>query len=494
MTIATPNLRVFDGVYVDGRWLATDAGEPVLNPATEATVAQAPVSGLTEVDLAIAAARRAFDTGPWPNLTPRQRGAALERLLGVLSAWADAITDVVIDEVGTSAMTARRGQVDIPLQHLGWFVEHLAGWRPETPLPPTTFTGRHGRVLGSGVVRREAVGVVSAITPFNAPFFLNVMKLAPALAAGCTMVLKPSPYTPLEALLIARAAEEAELPPGVLNVVTGGIDVAQQLTTDPRVDAISFTGSDAVGEQILVQAAPTMKRVLLELGGKSAMVVLPEANLAQAVDAGVAQAATFSGQGCGLWTRHLVHRSRFEEYVGMLAGGLEKVSVGDPREPNTVMGPLIRESQRARVEHYVELARQGGGEIVAGGVRPDGLDRGFYYRPTLVTGLDNSSPVAQDEIFGPVLLAIPFDTDDEAVAIANDSRYGLSGAVWGDPAHAYDLACRLRTGNVSINGGTGGMSSWAPFGGWRRSGLGRELGENALDEFTEQKAIQWHAG
>ncbi|GAA0616809.1 aldehyde dehydrogenase family protein [Sporichthya brevicatena] len=494
MAAAAPDLRVFDGLYVDGRWVPTANSEPVLNPATEAAIATAPVGGTAETDLALAAARRAFDTGPWPQLTPRQRGAALERLLGVFTDWADAIADVVIDEVGTSAMTARRAQVDTPLRHLEWFVEHLHGWRPETPLPATTITGRHGRVLGSGVLRREPIGVVSAITPFNAPFFLNVMKLAPALAAGCTLVLKPSPYTPLEALLIAKAAEEAELPPGVLNVVTGGLEVAQQLTTDPRVDAVTFTGSDAVGEQILVQAAPTMKRVLLELGGKSAMIVLPEADLAQAVAGGVAQAATFSGQGCALWTRHLVHRSRFDEYVGMLAGGLDKVTVGDPRDPSTVMGPLIRESQRARVESYVELARSGGGEVVAGGTRPEGLDRGFYYRPTLVTGLDNSSPVAQDEIFGPVLVAIPFDTDDEAVAIANDSKYGLSGAVFGDPARAYDLACRLRTGNVSINGGTGGMSPWAPFGGWRRSGLGRELGEGALDEFTELKTVQWHAG
>ena len=488
-----PDLRVFDGLYVDGRWLATDASEPVLNPATEATIAQAPVGGPAEAEQAIAAARRAFDHGPWPTMTPRQRGAALERLLDVFTDWADAITDVVIDEVGTSAMTARRGQVDTPLRHLAWFVEHLHGWRPETPLPATVNSGRQGRVLGSGVVRREPVGVVSAITPFNAPFFLNVMKLAPALAAGCTLVLKPSPYTPLEALLIARAAEEADLPPGVLNVVTGDVDVARMLTTDPRIDAVTFTGSDAVGEQILVQAAPTMKRVLLELGGKSAMIVLEDADLAQAVAGGVAQAATFSGQGCALWTRQLVHRSRYDEYVGMLAAGLERVSVGDPRDPATVMGPLIRESQRARVEHYVDLARKEGGEVAAGGVRPD-LDRGFYSRPTLLTGLDNSSPVAQDEIFGPVLVAMPFDTDEEAVAIANDSRYGLSGAIWGDPARAYELACRLRTGNVSINGGTGGMSSWAPFGGWRRSGLGRELGEGALDEFTELKAIQWHAG
>jgi aldehyde dehydrogenase (NAD+) len=256
MASPTPDLRVFAGLFVDGRWVATDAGEPVLNPATEAAIATAPVGGPAETELAIAAARRAFDTGPWPGLTPRQRGAALERLLNVLTAWADAITDVVIDEVGTSAMTARRGQVDTPLRHLAWFVEHLGGWRPETPLPATLNSGRQGRVLGSGVVRREPVGVVSAITPFNAPFFLNVMKLAPALAAGCTVVLKPSPYTPLEALLIARAAEEADLPPGVLNVITGGVEIARMLTTDPRIDSVTFTGSDAVGEQILVQAAP----------------------------------------------------------------------------------------------------------------------------------------------------------------------------------------------------------------------------------------------
>jgi aldehyde dehydrogenase (NAD+) len=488
-------LTDFDGLFIGGRWMATAASDDVINPATEEVLARAPLGGAAETDLAIAAARAAFDEGRWPRMAPRERAAALQRLLDVLTAWAPDIAALTVVEVGTSVATARAGQVDVPLQHLAWFVELAARFDPVTPLPTTLFTGRRGRVLGAGVRHRDAAGVVGAITPFNAPFFLNLLKVGPALAAGCTMVLKPSPFTPFSALLLGRAAQEADLPPGVLNIVTGDVGVGQQLVTDPRVDVVTFTGSDAVGSQILAQAAPGLKKVLLELGGKSAMIVRSDGDVNAAAAAGVGSFVTFAGQGCAIHTRHLVHRSVYEEYVAAATHVLAQVTVGDPSDPATIVGPLIRDAQRSRVEHYVDSARSDGFPVVAGGRRPAGLDRGFYYEPTLIRDVSNSSVVAQEEIFGPVAVVIPFDTDDEAVSLANDSRYGLSGSLWSaDVAGAYDMALRLRTGNVSLNGGTGGMSSAAPFGGYKRSGLGRELGADALEDYLETKAIQFHAG
>jgi aldehyde dehydrogenase (NAD+) len=491
MTLA---LTSYDGLFIDGKWLAPAQSDGVINPATEDVFATAPLGSTVEADLALAAARAAFDDGPWPRLAPAERAEALQRLLDVLTDWADDIAALTVAEVGTSALTARHGQVDTPLRHLGHFVELARRLEPLTPLPTTLMTGRTGKVLGAGVVHREARGVVAAITPFNAPFFLNVLKVGPALAAGCTMVLKPSPYTPLSALLLGRAVEAAGIPPGVLNIVTGDVSVGRLVVEDPRVDMVSFTGSDVVGQQILVQAAGGLKPVLLELGGKSAMILRADADIPAAAASGVGNLVTFAGQGCALHTRHLVHRSILDAYVAAASAALGEVTVGDPTDPATVMGPLIRASQRARVEHYVDLAQAEGGHVLAGGGRPDGLDRGFYYRPTLLGGLANASQVAQDEIFGPVGVVIPFDTDDEAITIANDSRYGLSGGIWSaDTATAFEMAMRLRTGNVSLNGGTGGMSSAAPFGGYKRSGLGRELGNDALDEYLERKAIQFHA-
>jgi aldehyde dehydrogenase (NAD+) len=488
-------LTSYDGLFVNGEWLPPDRTDVVINPATEDGFATAPLGSLAEAELAIAAARTAFDDGPWPRMKPAERADALERLLAVLTKWADDIAALTVAEVGTSVMTARHGQVDMPLRHLGHFVELARRLEPLTPLPTTLMDGRAGRLLGAGVVHRDPRGVVAAITPFNAPFFLNVLKLGPALAAGCTMVLKPSPFTPLSALLLGRAAQEAELPAGVLNIVTGDLDVGKLVVEDPRIDMVSFTGSDAVGQQILVQAAAGLKPVLLELGGKSAMILRADGDIRAAATSGVGNLVTFAGQGCALHTRHLVHRSVLDEYVATASAGLAQVTVGDPTDPSVVMGPLIRENQRARVEHYVELATAEGGEVLAGGGRPEGLERGYYYRPTLLGGLPNSSQVAQDEIFGPVGVVIPFDSDDEAVAIANDSRYGLSGGIWSaDVATAFEMAMKLRTGNVSLNGGTGGMNSAAPFGGYKRSGLGRELGNDALDEYLEKKAIQFHAG
>jgi len=494
--IRTPPRSTFRGLFIDGDWSVTERSEPVIDPATEDTVVPAPWGSIAEAEAAVAAARRAFDEGPWPKMSPGERAAALARLRDVLAAWADDAVGLVVAEAGIPITIARASQFDLPMQLLDFFIERCTKFEPLRPLPVTTFPSRHGgTVLGAGVVQRSPRGVVTAITPFNAPFFVNLLKVGPALAAGCTVVLKPSEFTPLSALLLGAAAQEADLPPGVLNVVTGGAEVGEFLTTDPRIDMVTFTGSDAVGTKVMTQASATLKHVVLELGGKSAMIVRADADMDLVAPRAAQELTLFTGQGCGLWTRHLVHRSRYDEYLDRVSGILERTPVGDPRDPTTVVGPLIRESARARSESYVAGALEQGARLVTGGCRPEGLDRGYFYKPTLLADVRNEMAVAQEEIFGPVGVAIPVADDEEAVRIANDSRYGLSGAIWtADPGTAFAMAQRMQTGNVGINGGTGGMSPWAPFGGYKRSGVGRELGADVLDDFTETKAIQFHAG
>lgn len=495
-TAEAPARVQYAGLFVDGGWRATEAGAPVLNPATEATIVTAPWGGVADADAAISAARRAFDEGPWPRMKPAERAAALARLRDVLTDWAADIVGLVVAEVGTPVSVARPSQFDAPMGLLDFFIERCTGFQSLRPLPATTFQNRHGvTVLGTGVVQRSPRGVVTAITPFNAPFFVNLLKIGPALAAGCTVVLKPSDFTPLEALLLAAAAEEAELPAGVLNVVTGGAEVGEYLTTDLRADMVTFTGSDAIGAKVMAQAATTLKHVVLELGGKSAMIVRADADLDAAATRGAQELTLFTGQGCALWTRHLVHRSIYHEYLERVSTVMQHLPVGDPADPHTVVGPLIREAARERAENYVANALENGARLVVGGCRPPHCSRGYYYEPTLLADVRSDMAVAQQEIFAPIGAAIPFDDDEEAVRIANDSVYGLSGSIWtADPGAAFTMAQQIQTGNVAINGGTGGMSPWAPFGGYKRSGVGRELGADVLDDFTETKAIQFHAG
>jgi acyl-CoA reductase-like NAD-dependent aldehyde dehydrogenase len=341
---------------------------------------------------------------------------------------------------------------------------------------------------------REPVGVVAAITPYNFPFFLNIGKIIPALAVGCTVVLKPSPYTPLEALILGTFAEEAGLPRGVLNIVTGDVEAGQLLTTDKRVDLVHFTGSDTVGALIQAQAAPTLKRCVMELGGKSAMIVREDADLQAAAGAGLASMITHCGQGCVLQTRHLVHNSVRGRYLELLTGLMAQVKLGNPADLAVMCGPLIRGAARARSEEYVEVALSEGARLVAGGKRPTDLPKGFYFEPTLFDGVDNRSRLAQEEVFGPIAAVIGFDDDAEAIALANDSEFGLSGGIWSaNPVHAFEMALQMRTGGVQINGGSGRMSSHAPFGGIKRSGYGREYGEEGLNEFTYIKTIGFRA-
>ncbi|HEX4532013.1 MAG TPA: aldehyde dehydrogenase family protein [Acidimicrobiia bacterium] len=483
-------------LFIDGDWCPA-TGEPVddiVNPATEGLLATVRRGSAEDCDAAMRAARRAFDEGPWPNMSGAERGRCLEQFHAALASRIDSLTDLVVAEVGTTRAAAASHQVGLPIEQLEYWA--TAARRPELVAHPPRVTPRSSGTswLGSWIVRREPAGVVAAITAYNFPFLLNVMKLGPALAAGNTVVLKPSPFTPLTAFVIAEAAADAALPPGVVNVVTGDETVGRQLSTSPLVDLVTFTGSDQVGAAIAAQAAPTLKRVLLELGGKSALIIRADADLDLAAQQGV-QSFTFNaGQGCALTTRHLVHHSVLGEYHERVAALLQSFRVGDPADPKTQMGPLIRPVAVDRTERYVKGALHDGASLVSGGARPAEPSEGYFFEPTMLGDVVNEWPVAQDEIFGPVAVTIGFVDDDEAVALANHSRYGLDAAIISrDAGAAFALACRLRTGGVALNGGSGWTNPGVPFGGYKRSGLGRENGDAGLDEYTELKTIKFHA-
>lgn len=488
------SIAAYSSLYIDGEWVTPSEREAVINPADESLIGEAPVGGVAEMEAAIAAARTAFDSGPWPKLPVAARQAKLTEFLDAIERRKAEIVDLIVAEAGATRMLADYLQYGIPMQHARHMVA-LASRPAVTPLPVETTPNAQGTItLGAGVISREPMGVVAAITPYNFPFFLNVGKIIPAMAVGCTVVLKPSPYTPFEALILGQIADEVGLPKGVLNVVTGGIEAATLLTTDKRVDLISFTGSDKVGAMIQAQAAPSLKRCLMELGGKSALIVRPDANLMQAAMTG-ASYCTHAGQGCALLTRHLVHNSVRADYVAALKGMIGHLKIGNPADPSVTFGPLIREVARARTESYVDIALSEGATLVSGGKRPAGLDKGYYYEPTLFDNVSNASRLAQEEVFGPICAVIGYDSDEEAIALANDSDFGLSGGIFSaDVGRAFEMALQIRTGGVSINGGSGRMSSHAPFGGIKRSGYGREYGEEGLNEFTYVKTIGFHGG
>lgn len=488
-------IKNLDSLYIDGEWAAADERDTVINPADETVLGEAPVGDAKHVEAALAAAHAAFHNGPWPHLSAAERQAKLTQFLDAIDRRSGEIIDLIVAEAGATRALAQFLQYGVPMKHARTTLEVMM--RPaQTSLPIDLTPAADGStVLGMTVLSREPVGVVSAITPYNFPFFLNVGKIIPALAVGCTVVLKPSPFTPFEALILGQIAEEVGLPRGVLNIVTGGAEVGAALTTDKRVDLISFTGSDKVGAAIQAQAAPTLKRVLLELGGKSALIVRSDADIAQAAAAGVMGFTAHCGQGCALTTRHLVHNSIKDQYIAAVTQIVAGMKIGNPNDPSVALGPLIREQARARSESYVDIARSEGARLVIGGKRPAGLDKGFYYEATLFDDVDNSHRIAQEEVFGPIGVVIGFDSDEEAIRIANDSDFGLGGGIFSrDAGKAYEMALAMRVGGVSINGGSGTMSSHAPFGGIKRSGYGREYGIEGLNEFTYMKTIGFHAG
>src|SRR5437870_335432 len=387
-------------LYIGGDWVEaeSDVVLEVINPATEQAIGAVPQASVADVDRAVSAARRAFAEGPWPRLSPRERSDALLRFMQTLADRRAELVDLIIAEAGAARWVAEALQFDTGFRYAQWFAERTASFPYLDPLPPQA--GARG--LGQGVILKEPIGVVAAITPFNFPLYLNLSKVVPALAMGNTVVLKPSPYTPLEAFVLGEIADAAELPPGVLNVVTGDVAAGEHLTTHPDVDMNSFTGSDFVGKKIMSQAAEGLKKILLELGGKSPNIVFAGSDVQKFAQSASAGFTIHAGQGCALPTRILADRSVYDEVVDRMQGALGRVSVGDPSDRKTMMGPLIREAQRERVERYVATGTAEGARLAVGGSRPAGADKGFFFEPTLFADVSNSMSVAQDETLDPI--------------------------------------------------------------------------------------------
>ncbi|WP_034590360.1 aldehyde dehydrogenase family protein [Hamadaea tsunoensis] len=462
-------------IYVGGAW-RTPHGDGVLSvedPFTQQPLPTVPAGDAADVDAAVAAARAAFE--PWAALGPAERSAYLGRLHELLTERADALAALVSLELGTPLKISQRVQIGLPLAVLGTYVR-LAAEQP----PVVT--------AGNSTVFREPIGVVGAITPWNYPLHQVMAKVAAALAAGCTVVLKPSELTPHIAYALFDAVHAAGFPPGVVNLVPGtGPGVGEAIAGHPDVDMVSFTGSTAVGRRISHLAADRIAKVALELGGKSANVILPGADLAKAVKTGVANAYLNAGQTCTAWTRMLVHHDHHDEAVELAAAAAKSYAMGDPFDSATRLGPLASAAQRDRVRGFIETAlAEGARRVTETGGLPE---TGYFVEPTVLAGVRPDATVAREEVFGPVLSVIPFADDDEAVAIANSTRYGLAGAVWcDDEDRALAVARRMRTGAVDVNGAA--FNPVAPFGGYKQSGLGRELGSFGLEEFWETKAVQ----
>jgi acyl-CoA reductase-like NAD-dependent aldehyde dehydrogenase len=473
--------------YVAGSWVDGDTSFTVENPADESTVTEVGVTPLAEVERAIVAARRSFDDGVWADRPAAERAKVLLAFLNHLAASGEALVATMVAEAGQPVAFAERAQLSAGLTLGRDTIDLYLSMRHEeaSPVPLDELT--RGR-LALSVRRHEPVGVVSAITPYNGAIIMAFQKVIPALMAGNSVVLRPSPLTPLSSLAFAAAAEAAGLPPGVLSVVVEeGSAGAELLSTHPAVDMVSFTGSTAVGKRILAQAAPTVKRVALELGGKSAQIYLPDA-VDKAIAGAMQVVALTSGQACVAATRMLVPADRKAEVVARVAGAYSSIRVGAPTDPATLMGPVINAAARERCERFVALAEKHGGVVAAGGGRPAGLERGYYVEPTVLDLPDNANPAAQEEIFGPVLAVLGYQDLDDAVRIANDSPYGLSGQVYGaDVAAATAVARRLRTGAVNVN--TSLFSAYAPSGGYKQSGLGRERGPDGIRAFQELKHL-----
>jgi acyl-CoA reductase-like NAD-dependent aldehyde dehydrogenase len=486
------DVPVFDKVLIGGRWVAAANGSyQITNPATEEPAGYAPACSDEQVRAAARAAREAFEHGPWRAMSGAERGALLNAAAARFKAEMGGLVDLTIAETGAVKPVAVAQQVGAVAVRLAKYAD-LASLPPEEALPPRELTGPGARGLAAGVVVREPVGVVACITPFNFPMTNCAGKIGAALACGNTVVVKPAPVDPLGVVELCRIVDSV-LPPGVVNFVCGaGPDIGEALTASPDVDMISFTGSTAVGRQIQAAAARRMQRTLMELGGKSANIIFADADVPKAL-ASAMQVWTFhTGQICIAGTRVLVEQSMYDDFTRQLAAAGPTLKVGDPRDPGVTIGPLVSAAQRERVERFIARGIADGAALACGGRRPPHLPRGYYVEPTLFTHARNDMAVAREEIFGPVITAIPFRDDAEAIALANDSDYGLYGYIWtGDTARGLRVAKALRTGTVQINGGP--MNPDAPFGGYKQSGIGRDGGRYALTTYSELKYIGWTA-
>ncbi len=474
-------------LYIDGQLCEAEAGRHYNNssPLTENVIGVAADASVGDAERALAAARRAFDETEWSR-DHETRLACLKRFVDGLNANLELLRAAVGEETGATQMFVKGPQVDGPVSMASWPLEHLAGFNWRREIGNYEVLGISSRRL----VWKEAAGVVAAISPWNFPLQINLAKCLPALAAGCTVVLKAAPETPWSASLLGKIASEAGMPDGVFNVLTASDPVAigELLSKDPRVDVVSFTGSTHVGRAVMRNAAETVKRVFLELGGKSAMVVLEDADLGSALFGAFAICA-HSGQGCALTTRLLVPRARLAEAEELLKAYLGSVGYGSEDTSAEMQGPLISARQRDRVLSYIEKGKAEGARLILGGGVPGHLDKGYFVEPTIFSDVTNTMTIAREEIFGPVLVVIPYDDEADALRIANDSIYGLSGAVYSaSEEHALDFASRMRTGTVNVNGGNF-LGPDAPFGGYKQSGNGREMGPEGFDEYLETKTV-----
>jgi aldehyde dehydrogenase (NAD+) len=475
-------------MLIDGRLVEAEGGRtyPNVNPATEEVIGEVADATARDMDAAIAAARRAFDATDWStNLALRAR--CLRQLHEALVKHREESRPQIVAEVGAPIQLTYAVQQDTCIEDMLWDIEYAERYAWERELPVHKFFGMKSR----RTVVKEAIGVAGLVTPWNFPFMLNLVKLVPALMAGNTAVLKAAPDTPWSATWIGKlVAEETDLPAGVLNVVTARdpAEVGEILTGDPRVDLVSFTGSTAVGRHIAERCGATLKRVFLELGGKSANIVLDDADFAAVVPAG-AMTCSHAGQGCAITTRMLLPRSRYDEGVALLQKAFENIQYGDPTQMANIMGPLINARQRDRVLGYIEKGKAEGARLLVGGGRPEHMPKGYFVEPTLFVDVDPRSTIAQEEIFGPVLSVIRYEDDEDAIRIANDSQYGLSGGVSSASLErATALARRLRTGTVAVNGGFW-FGPDSPFGGYKQSGLGREHGVEGFEAYLETKTL-----
>ncbi|UBU19082.1 aldehyde dehydrogenase [Nonomuraea gerenzanensis] len=473
-------MRQHDKLFIGGEWVAP-AGTgtiDVISPHTEEIVGRVPDGTAEDMERAVAAARQAFDHGPWPRMTFAERAEVIARLAAIYNERQAEMAQLITEEMGSPITFSNLAQAPQPLGMLQFYAELGRTFEQEEQRPG---------LFGPITVRREPVGVVAAVVPWNVPQFVTMTKVAPALLAGCTIVLKPAPETPLDAYLLAEWAAEAGVPAGVLNIVVAGREVGEHLISHRGVDKVAFTGSTAAGRRIAAVCGEQLKRVSLELGGKSAAIILDDADLAASMGFLSMASLMNNGQACVAQTRILASRNRYDEVVDAIAGMVSAQAVGDPADAATGIGPLVAKRQQERVEGYIKLGMDEGAKIVVGGLdRP--YDRGWYVAPTVFAGVSNDMRIAREEIFGPVLAVIPYEDEADAVRIANDSDYGLAGTVWtADTEHGMEVARQVRTGTYGVNCFM--LETNAPFGGYKASGIGRELGPEGLNSYLEYKTI-----